>query len=150
MARYQMSTRCAWTQEQAFAYMADIRNFAKWDPGVVAVTRVPEADEGKPPGFEASYDLVVKSGGTSTFRYQVTNFAAPNSYVMVASNRWVRSVDEISVVPNVGGGCTVRYDAELTLNGRLSIFDFALAIAFRRIGDRAAAGLRKALSGAKP
>lgn len=150
MARYQMSTRCAWPAATAFAYMADVRNFAHWDPGVVSVVRVPDSDDDKPPAFEASYDVVVKAGGTSTMRYQITDFKAPTSFVMVASTRWVRSVDEIKVTTHPDGGCTVRYDAELTLHGRLSMLDAVLGIAFRRIGDRAAAGLRKALTGTPP
>lgn len=145
-----MSTRCAWPAATAFAYMADVRNFAHWDPGVVSVVRVPDSDDDKPPGFEASYDVVVKAGATSTMRYQVTDFKAPTSFVMVASTRWVRSVDEVTVTAHPDGGCTVRYDAELTLHGRLSLFDPVLGMAFRRIGDRAAAGLRKALTGTPP
>jgi len=41
----------------------------------------------------------------------------------------------------------VTYDAILTLRGPLGLFDPLLRLAFGRIGDRAAAGMRKALRG---
>jgi carbon monoxide dehydrogenase subunit G len=147
MARFQMSVRTSWTQEQAFSYMSNVRNFAQWDPGVASVAKV----NGTPDGYDAQYDVKV-TAGNSTLRYRVTDFAAPSRYVMTANNRWLKSVDEITVTANaVHGsnadtGCTVRYDATLTLNGRLRWFDFALKIVFDRIGNKAAHGLRAALA----
>ncbi len=41
----------------------------------------------------------------------------------------------------------VTYEADLSLKGVLRIGDPLLGLAFRRIGDRAAAGLRTALDG---
>jgi len=41
----------------------------------------------------------------------------------------------------------VTYDAELTLNGLLGLADPLLGLSFKRIGDRAAAGLIRALDG---
>ena len=34
MARYVTTVRTSWAPEVAFGYMADLRNFAEWDPGV--------------------------------------------------------------------------------------------------------------------
>ena len=39
----------------------------------------------------------------------------------------------------------MTYDATLTLNRPLGLFDPLLRLAFRRIGDRAAAGLKRVL-----
>lgn len=39
MTRYQTKLRTPLSAEQAFAYMADLRNFAEWDPGVRRVTQ---------------------------------------------------------------------------------------------------------------
>jgi hypothetical protein len=41
----------------------------------------------------------------------------------------------------------VTYDARLGMHGVLRFADPLLALAFARIGDRAAAGLRRALGG---
>ena len=51
------------------------------------------------------------------------------------------------VVEPDGTGSVVTYDADLRLNGILGIGDLGLRLMFGRIGDRAAAGLRRALGG---
>jgi len=49
------------------------------------------------------------------------------------------------VVPNEHG-CDVTYIAELTFNGLLKPADMFLRVAFQKIGDRAAEGLRRSLT----
>ena len=39
MAHYLTKVRTAWSPEKAFTYMADLRNFANWDPGVRKVVQ---------------------------------------------------------------------------------------------------------------
>jgi carbon monoxide dehydrogenase subunit G len=57
----------------------------------------------------------------------------------------VRSTDEITVTP-ADGGSRVTYEADLRLAGPLGrVVDPVLGLVFRRIGDRAAAGLRATL-----
>ena len=36
MARYMTRVRTDMAPSEAFAYMADLRNFAEWDPGVTS------------------------------------------------------------------------------------------------------------------
>ena len=83
MARYVTTVKTKKPPKEVFAYMADLRNFAKWDPG-------------------------------------------------------------ITVEPD-GAGSAVTYDADLRLNGVLRLGDLGLRLMFGRIGDRAAAGLRRVL-----
>ena len=59
---------------------------------------------------------------------------------------FLTSLDTITVVGD-GSGSVVTYDAELTLNGPLRLADPLLGLSFKRIGDRAAAGLIRALDG---
>jgi hypothetical protein len=40
MARFTTHIRSPLSADQAFAYMADLTNFAEWDPGVITSTRV--------------------------------------------------------------------------------------------------------------
>jgi hypothetical protein len=54
MARYVTTIPSSLTQEEAFAYMADLRNFAEWDAGVVKV--VPKALHKHRNFVEASHD----------------------------------------------------------------------------------------------
>lgn len=146
MARYVTSIATPLSPEEAFAYLADVTRFAEWDPGVTRAVRV--AGDG---GVGTAYDLTVKAGGTSVMRYEVTAYEPPRRLLLVARTALLRSVDEVRVEPSgsggSGGGAIVTYDATLTLNGPLGLFDPLLGIAFDRIGDRGAAGLRRALKG---
>jgi hypothetical protein len=78
-------------------------------------------------------------------RYEVTACEAPRLLRMVAKTRFLTSVDEVRV-ESLGAGAVVTYDAVLTLNGVLGVANGLLQLAFNRLGDRAAAGLRRALS----
>ncbi len=142
MARYYTSVATPLSPEEAFEYMSDITNFALWDPGVTQVERI--AGEGK--GVGTAYDVTVKAGTRSVMRYEVVKYDAPRSLQLVSTTAKLKSVDEIRVQPTPTGS-VVTYDAELTLLGPLGLMDPVLGILFRRIGDRAAKGLREALGG---
>jgi carbon monoxide dehydrogenase subunit G len=143
MARYVTTVRSPRTADDAFAYMADLRNFAAWDPGVTRVVQV-EGDGGGP---RAAFDVTVKAvGGDTTLRYVTERYESPTTVLVEARSKFLTSIDRIDVAPD-GDGSKVTYDAELRLNGPLRLFDPLLAVAFGRIGDRAAAGLERALQG---
>ena len=65
MARYSTTVRTPRSPDEAFAYMADLRNFALWDPGVTRVTQVHGGDgvHGEGGGPKSVFDVVVKSVG---------------------------------------------------------------------------------------
>jgi carbon monoxide dehydrogenase subunit G len=140
MARYVVSIAGPRSPAEAFGFMADLTHFSQWDPGVKKAVQV----VGDGPGLGAAYDLTVAAVGTMVMRYVVTSYEAPRRVVVVAKTRWLTSIDEITVESNPAGSL-VTYDAKLTLRGPLALFDGLLARSFRRIGDRAAAGLRRAL-----
>jgi hypothetical protein len=143
MARYVVSVRSPKSPAESFAYMADLTNFAEWDPGVVKVNQV----EGDGAGPDTAFDVTVKGvGGDLTLRYVTTSYDEPDSFVAVANSSMLKSVDTVTVEAD-GPGSIVTYDAELTLNGLLGLADFALGLVFNRIGDKAAAGLITALDG---
>lgn len=143
MAQYVTTVRTPRTPDDAFVYMADLRNFAEWDPGVRSVTQV----RGDGPAPDAEYDVVVDAGGRSlTLRYGATDYDAPQSITVKAASRLFTSLDRIDVTPD-GDGSLVRYDARLTLNGPLGLFDRLLQGPFRKIGERANTGLIRALDG---
>ena len=144
MAQYVTTVRTPRTPDESFVYMADLRNFAEWDPGVRDSTLV----RGDGPGPDAEYDVTVDAvGGRGlTLRYAATDYDAPRSITVQASSRLFTSLDRIDVTPD-GDGALVRYDARLTLNGPLGLFDRLLAGSFRKIGERANRGLIRALDG---
>ena len=143
MARYVVHVRSPQPPEASFAYMADLSKFAEWDPGVVSV----EQSEGDGPGLDAVFDVVVKGVGRPlTLRYRTTTYDPPSLIVARAQSTLLTSLDTISVRAD-GTGSVVTYDAELTLNGLLGLADPLLGLSFKRIGDRAAAGLIGVLDG---
>ena len=141
MARYVTTVRSAKTPREAFAYMADLRNFAEWDPGVKAVRQV----EGSGGGPDSVFDVtVVAPGPDLTLRYVTEEHDAPHNLLVVARSCVFTSIDRITVEPD-GTGSVITYDADLRLNSVLRIGDLGLRLVFGQIGDRAAAGLRRVL-----
>lgn len=140
MPRYVVTVKSERAPEDVFAYLSDLRTFAEWDPGVDESILV----SGTPGGADAAYDVTVN--GSTTLRYEVTEFVPGHMAKVVADNGRFRSVDVISVERGADG-TLATYDATLTLSGRLSPLSFLLGPVFRRIGDKAAAGLEKALGG---
>jgi len=141
MARYTTTISSPWSAEEAFDYMADLRNFADWDPGV----KSSKITAGTEPAMSTEYDVTV---ALTTLTYVTKEFDRPRRTVAEAKSPLLRSYDIIEVTPT-SDGCEVLYDAELTLNGPLGLADPLLALAFGRIGDKAAAGMATALDGKK-
>lgn len=145
MPRYTVTVRCPLSPADAFAYMADLTNIEQWDPGVAQVLQV----TGNGPSLGAEYDVDVRRPvGVLTLRYCVMSFDAPRCVVAHARSSAFTSVDTMTVDADENGS-TVTYEAVLTLNGLLGLANPFLGIAFRVIGDRAAAGLVDALDGQK-
>ena len=138
MAHYRTSVTTPHHPEGAFDYMASFENVAEWDPGVVEAEPI---DSGKPRAGRRVRVVVSSAGRKMPLEYRIAEIDAPRRVLLIAETSTLRSVDEITVEP-APGGSTVTYDANLELLGPLRIFNPALAIVFRRVGDRAAAGLR--------
>ena len=139
MARFVDSVPASWSQDEAFSYMADVTNFAEWDPGTQRVEQV----RGTGPGSDAAYDVTVDAGRrTTTLRYDVVDWQPPHRVVLSASNAVMRLRDEI-VLDRIEVETLITYDARITLRGPLKVFDGWLERRFRPMGERAAAGLRE-------
>ena len=143
VARYVVHVHSPKSPDECFAYMADLSNFAEWDPGVGKVQQV----EGDGAGPDAAFDVWVNGiGAPLKLRYRISEYDPPNLLMARAKNHLLTSLDTITVVAD-GAGSTVTYDAELTLNGLLGLADPLLGLGFKMIGDRAAQGLVRALDG---
>jgi carbon monoxide dehydrogenase subunit G len=143
MARYVTKLRTDRDPDAVFAYLADLRSFAEWDPGVRRVVQV----EGDGAGPGAVFDVTVAGVGRDlTLRYRTTEYDPPREILVLATSWLFTSEDRITVEAD-DAGTVVTYDADLRLNGVLRLGDPGLRLAFGRIGDRAAAGLRRALDG---
>jgi len=143
VARYVTTLRTDRDAEEVFAYLADLRNFAEWDPGVRRVAQV----EGDGAGRGAAFDVTIDGVWPElTLRYRTISYEPPRELLVLAESRLFTSEDRITVETD-DVGTVVTYDADLRLNGVLRLGDLGLRLVFGRIGDRAAAGLRRALDG---
>ncbi len=139
--RYRASVITLRHPDDAFKYMADFDNVAEWDPGVVEAERIGSGELGVGSRFRV---VVASAGRKLPLEYRITEFDPPRLVVLLAQTATLRSLDKITVEP-APDGATVTYDANLELLGPLRLFNPALALVFNRIGDRAAAGLRREL-----
>lgn len=103
---------------------------------------------GRGAGVGSAYDVAVGGVGRDlTLRYEIVCLDSPERVEVRAESGTLLSVDVMTVEPAGGGGCVVTYDADLSLKGVSGLGNPILRIVFGRIGDRAAAGLRRALEG---
>ena len=141
MPRYRTTIDSSLPADTAFAELADFSSAQRWDPGVVEAHRL---DTG-PLGVGSRFHLVARFMGRRVpLEYEIVDFDRPKRVVLRAENATVVSLDTITFEPSATG-TAVTYDAELRLKGALRILDPLLALAFRRVGDRARDGLRDAL-----
>ncbi len=144
MARYVVRINTAMPVEDVFNYMADVRNFEEWDPGVLRSVQI----EGDGPGVGSVYDVTVPSfGRESTLRYTMTEYSPPGRFKVVGKNSFLTSIDVIEV-SRIGDQTEFVYDATLELKFPFSLGDAFLTKVFNKIGDKAAAGMERALGGA--
>lgn len=143
MARYVTTIPSSLSPREAFAYMADLRNFAEWDKGVIKVVQV----QGSGAGPESIFDVTVKGAGksTSTLRYITVEYDEFSNILVRGVNTLFTSVDRITI-NETATGCEVIYDATLTANWIIAPVNIVLGRVFNRIGDTAARGLRAALA----
>ena len=114
MARFVTHVHSPWPVEKAFAYMADLTNFAHWDPGVRRAEYVSADGQGSgQPELGAEYEVEVDGiGGPISLIYRLTEYRSPEEVVAIAETRLLRSYDRIVVKSDDGGGSLVTYDAE--------------------------------------
>lgn len=143
MSIYEASLDTKRPAEQVFAYLSDFSTAAEWDPGIVDASR---ADTG-PIGIGTEFHLVSKFlGRTTELTYRIVEHDPPHSVTLLGENASVISRDTITVTQQ-RNGTRIGYRAKLTLKGPLRILDPLLALAFKRVGDRALAGLMRTLDG---
>lgn len=146
MASYVASVDTERPPEAAFAYLSDFSTTEQWDPGVLEAERLGDG----PIGEGTEFRLVAAfMGRRTTITYRIVEFDPPNAVTFRGENATVVSLDRITFEPSATGTHIV-YDADLKLKGLMRIADPLLALAFKRVGDRALAGMRKAIATAEP
>jgi hypothetical protein len=146
MAHYRGTVTTDWTPEQAFAYMAEARNFAEWDPGTESSKLESSSPGGDGPGPGAVFAVRVHVGPpTLTLHYETTHHE-PNSRVTLrAVHPMMELVDDISV-DVVNGVTTVTYDATVRPRGVAKILGPLFDRGFAKTAAKGADGLRARLA----
>ncbi len=146
MAHYLGSLQTARPADEVFAYLSDFSTTAEWDPGVAEAQRRDQAAIGVGSEFRV---VAAFLGRKIPLVYRITDYDPPRLTTLRAESSTVVSLDTITV-ESAGGLTRITYDANLSLRGALKLFDPALALVFKRLGDRALAGLRSTLDTGEP
>jgi hypothetical protein len=146
MARYKDTITSQWSAEAVFDYMAMFSNVTAWDPTAAEAHPV----DGDEPGQGARFHVLVKwMGRELPLEYTTSAYERPRRVVLRAENATTISEDTITV-RSAGSGCEMVYDARLTLKGLAKVIDPLFGLAFKRLGDDAAEGLRRELGKPAP
>lgn len=140
MPRRIVRVQIPWAPERLFPYMADLRNFAEWDPGVKRAALV----GGSEPGPGATFELVV--GGGIVLRYVTEAFEPSRRCVVRARTPSLESLDEITIAPSAEGS-VLTYSAGLWLRGWKAVGNPFLEMVFSSIVNKATAGLCRVTEG---
>ncbi len=148
MARYATTVRTRLSPSEAFAYVAELTNLPEWDPGVRTAAQV----HGDGPGPDAVYEVTLSGARPMTLTYETTSYDGDAlTTTLIATHSWFRSIDTVTASASGDGAdlttTELTYDARLELRGPLALGDLLLRPIFNKIGDRAAAGLARALTG---
>ena len=146
MARYKATVDTPRPPDEAFAFLSDFSTTAEWDPGVVEAERLGDAPIAEGSEFRLVADFLHRA---TTLIYSIVEYDPPSAVTFRGENSSVVSLDRITFEPS-NGGTRITYDAELALKGPLRLADPLLALAFKRVGDRALAGMRTTLRAEQP
>ena len=141
MAHYRDTVDSARPAEATFAYMANFANVSEWDPTAVEARAL---QEGEPALGSCFFVRVRWLGRELPLTYEIVAYEPPRRLVLRAENATSVSEDTVEVEPR-GERSRLTYDARVELKGAARLLDPLLGLAFRRLGDNAAAGLRREL-----
>jgi Polyketide cyclase / dehydrase and lipid transport len=145
MPRYHDAISTHLSAAAAFEDLSHFDRASEWDPGVVQGSMLTPA----PNGLGSRFALQVRFlGRTIWMEYEVVEFVPGERIVLEAETPYVRSRDTMSFESSgidAPHQTVVTYDAVLEPKGAVRIASPLLALAFRRIGDRASVGLRERL-----
>ena len=127
--------------EEVFAFLADFTTTTQWDPGTVRTTR--ESGDGT---VGTRYRNVSKfMGRTVELTYVVVDHEPPGLISLRAENDSLIAHDTITVRPTPDGRAEVTYRAVFTFKGLVRFVMPLAAPAFRKLGNEAERGMRRAL-----
>lgn len=141
MARYTATVDTPRPPDEVFEYLSDFSTTAEWDPGVVEAQRIGDEPITQGSEFRLVADFLHRK---TTLTYRIIEYDPPNEVTFRGENASAVSLDRITLEASKGG-TRITYDAQLTLKGAFKLADPLLGLAFRQVGDRALAGMRRTL-----
>lgn len=139
MAHYNASVDTSRPPAEMFAYLSDFSSTQEWDPGVIEAERLGDAPVREGTEFRLLASFLHRK---IPLTYRIVEYNPPSAVTFRGESSTVVSLDRITFEP-CNGGTRITYDADLALKGPLKLADPLLQVAFKRVGDRALAGLRK-------
>lgn len=123
-----------------FAYLSDFTTTNEWDPGTVETVRV--SGDG---GVGTTYRNITKFVGQKTeLTYVVERVEPQKVFAVRGENKTVTAHDTITF-RETATGTAVTYRAEFEFKGVAKVVAPLLAPVFKKFGDDAERGLRRAL-----
>jgi len=141
MAHYKASVDTSRPPDQMFAYLSDFSSTQEWDPGVIEAERLGDAPVRNGTEFRLLASFL---GRKIPLTYRIVEYDPPSAVTFRGESSTVVSLDRITFEPSERG-TRITYDAYLALKGPFKLASPLLGIAFKRVGARALAGLRKTL-----
>ncbi len=146
VATYETTVSISRSVEHSFAFVSDFRNAALWDPRTYAVEKSTDGPIGVGTRFTLIGGIVherlmrrlriPRSLAGMPLPYDVVIYNPPHEFILTGETRLFRYRDHLEFAEE-GDGTRLRYFAELTMKGPLSIGEPLLRLLFKRIGDDA-------------
>jgi uncharacterized protein YndB with AHSA1/START domain len=144
MAGYSATVPSTRPPDEVFAYLADFRSVADWDPSISESVHVNDDDPIKVGAiFRVTTETTLKN---VVLEYTTIELDRPHKIVLRGENDSMVSVDTITIRDSGDGGAEVKYSAEIELKGARKLLDPLLELGFKRLGDKARDGLRAKLN----
>ncbi len=141
--KIQRSVETTAAPETVFAYLSDFTTTNEWDPGTVQTTLI-RGDGG--PG--TTYKNVSSFAGRQTeLTYEVLERTPHSRFALRGENKTVVANDTMVLTPHGAGGTKLTYTADFEFKGIAKYVAPLMSGAFKKLGDEAEQGLRKALAG---
>ena len=139
MARYRAVVPTSMSQDAVYAYLADFRSVAEWDPSIDDAQLV----AGTAGQVGSRYRLTMRQlGRTTTLDYETVEAAPSSRVVYRCETGTFVSLDTVTVGPDG----TLEYDARITLKGLGRLADPLMGLLLRRLGAKAREGLVRELT----
>jgi dehydrogenase/reductase SDR family protein 12 len=126
-----------------FRYLADFSTCEQWDPGVY---RARKLTAGAPAPGTAFRVILAGRGENNTLTYRLTDMTPPESLVFEGEAAGFSVRDEIHIRPLPGDRAEIDYRARIDFHGRLGSLAGLGKPLLKRMGRRAMAGLKRALT----